>query len=147
MYLANGFLFVGSTSGDSQLVRLPDGFVEEPSNEGDGTGDMEVDQPTKSAKLDVVSSFTSLAPIVDFRVVEDEVQGQVRCIWFGCLLPYVSDHNRPFANQSYVVTCSGKNGDGSLRIVRHGVGLSELASLELEGVQRMWTLRRNTSSE
>lgn len=96
MYLANGFLFVGSTSGDSQLVRLPDGFVEEPSNEGDGTGDMEVDQSPKSAKLDVVSSFTSLAPIVDFRVVEDEVQGQVRCILSICLLAYVSDNQRAF---------------------------------------------------
>lgn len=38
------------------------------------------------------------------------------------------------------MTCSGAYKSGSLRIVRRGVGLTELASLELEGVQRMWSV-------
>lgn len=44
----------------------------------------------------------------------------------------------PCASQGYVVTCSGAYKSGSLRVVRSGVGLHELASLEVEGVQRVW---------
>jgi hypothetical protein len=43
--------------------------------------------------------------------------------------------------QSQVVTCSGAGKDGSLRVVRSGVGVDELASLALSGVKGMWSLR------
>lgn len=38
------------------------------------------------------------------------------------------------------MTCSGAYKTGSLRVVRRGVGLRELAALELEGVQRLWAI-------
>ena len=34
-----------------------------------------------------------------------------------------------------VVTCSGVYGDGSLRIVRNGIGMIEQATVELAGVR------------
>jgi len=37
--------------------------------------------------------------------------------------------------QGQVVTCSGSGKDGSLRVVRNGVGIHELASLPLPGVK------------
>jgi hypothetical protein len=39
--------------------------------------------------------------------------------------------------QGQLVTCSGMLGDGSLRVVRNGIGISETASLELPGGARV----------
>lgn len=41
-----------------------------------------------------------------------------------------------------VVTCSGAGVDGSLRIVRNGIGVVEQALVELPGIKGMWSLRR-----
>lgn len=40
-----------------------------------------------------------------------------------------------------VVTCSGVFRDGSLRVVRNGIGINELASIELQGIKGVWSLR------
>ena len=40
-----------------------------------------------------------------------------------------------------VVMCSGVMKDGSLRIVRNGIGMIEQASVELPGIKGMWNLR------
>ena len=37
--------------------------------------------------------------------------------------------------------CSGVMKDGSLRIVRNGIGMIEQASVELPGIKGMWNLR------
>ena len=41
-----------------------------------------------------------------------------------------------------VVTCSGAGVDGSLRIVRNGIGVIEQAAVELPGIKGVWSLRR-----
>ena len=41
-----------------------------------------------------------------------------------------------------VVTCSGGGLDGSLRIVRNGIGVVEQALVELPGIKGMWSLRK-----
>ena len=56
--------------------------------------------------LALVATFASLCPILDCCVVEAEGGGA-----------------------SHVVTCSGAYKGGSLRVVRQGVGLSELAKI------------------
>ncbi|KAL4855081.1 DNA damage-binding protein 1 [Chlorella vulgaris] len=103
-YLDSGVVFVGSSFGDSQLIRLhstppdpaqPDSFVE------------------------VIDSQANLGPIVDFAVVDLERQGQ-----------------------GQIVTCSGAGVDGSLRIVRNGIGVVEQALVELPGIKGMWSLRK-----
>ncbi|KAL4429821.1 hypothetical protein ABPG77_010938 [Micractinium sp. CCAP 211/92] len=103
-YLDSGVVFVGSSFGDSQLIRLhstppdpaqPDSFIE------------------------VVDSQPNLGPIVDFCVVDLERQGQ-----------------------GQIVTCSGAGADGSLRVVRNGIGVVEQALVELPGIKGMWSLRK-----
>ena len=68
--------------------------------------------------VEVLESFTNLGPIVDFSVVDLDRHGQ-----------------------GQVVTCSGVQRDGSLRVVRNGVGIHEQAAIELPGVKGCWSLR------
>ncbi len=37
--------------------------------------------------------------------------------------------------QGQLVTCSGVMGDGSLRVVRNGIGINEQATVELPGIK------------
>ncbi|KAI4468317.1 dna repair/rna processing cpsf family [Holotrichia oblita] len=61
--------------------------------------------------------FTNLAPILDMCVVDLERQGQ-----------------------GQLVTCSGSFKEGSLRIIRNGIGIQEHASIDLPGIKGMWAL-------
>lgn len=64
-----------------------------------------------------MESFTNLAPIMDMCVVDLERQGQ-----------------------GQLVTCSGAFKEGSLRIIRNGIGIQEHASIDLPGIKGMWAL-------
>lgn len=44
-------------------------------------------------------------------------------------------------SQKQIVTCSGAYGKGSLRVISSGIGLTEQAELEVEGVTGIWSLR------
>lgn len=59
----------------------------------------------KGSYVDVLERYVNLGPIVDFCVVDLERQGQ-----------------------GQVVTCSGAYKDGSLRVVRNGIGINEQVS-------------------
>lgn len=56
----------------------------------------------KGSYVEVIERYVNLGPIVDFCVVDLERQGQ-----------------------GQVVTCSGAYKDGSLRVVRNGIGINE----------------------
>ena len=99
-YLDNGYIFIGSCFGDSQLVKInPEASENEPA-------------------LEVVDEYLNLGPIVDFCVVDLERQGQ-----------------------GQVVTCSGAYKNGTLRIVRNGIGINKAASIQVPGIKQMWSLR------
>ena len=100
-YLDNGYVYIGSRLGDSQLVRL--------NSDAD---------PDTGSYITVVESFTNLGPIVDMVVVDLERQGQ-----------------------GQLVTCSGAFKEGSLRIIRNGIGIHELASIDLPSIKGMWPLK------
>jgi len=102
-YIDNGYVYIGSRLGDSQLIRL----------------NYDVDDSGNYVK--VVDSFPNLGPILDMIVVDLEKQGQ-----------------------GQLVTCSGAFKDGSLRIIRNGIGIHELASIDLNGVKGMWPLSVGT---
>ncbi|ESN93168.1 hypothetical protein HELRODRAFT_187538 [Helobdella robusta] len=72
--------------------------------------------------IQVLESFTNLGPIIDMCVVDLEKQ-----------------------NQGQMVTCSGVNKEGSLRVIRNGIGLHELASIDLSGIKGIFALRTGTS--
>jgi DNA damage-binding protein 1 len=76
--------------------------------------------PPLLLSLQVMDTFTNLGPIVDLCVVDLERQGQ-----------------------GQVVTCSGRGRDGTLRVVRNGIGINEQATVEIPGIKGMWSLRRN----
>ena len=63
--------------------------------------------------VEVLDTWTNLGPIIDLAVVDLERQGQ-----------------------GQVVTCSGKDHNSSLRIVRNGIGMIEQAAVELPGQSR-----------
>ncbi|KAF9437707.1 DNA damage-binding protein 1a [Entomortierella beljakovae] len=102
VYLDNDHAFVGSHLGDSQLVLL--------HTEADQNGEY----------LEVMETFTNIAPVTSFEVVDLEGQGQ-----------------------GQVVACSGGFKDGSLRIVRNGVGINDRAVLELPGIKNIWSLKES----
>ncbi|GAV76408.1 CPSF_A domain-containing protein/MMS1_N domain-containing protein [Cephalotus follicularis] len=102
-YLDNAVVYVGSSYGDSQLIKL------------------NLQPDAKGSYIEVLERYVNLGPIVDFCVVDLERQGQ-----------------------GQVVTCSGAYKDGSLRIIRNGIGINEQASVELQGIKGMWSLRSST---
>uniref|UniRef100_A0A2P2I8S4 DNA damage-binding protein 1 n=1 Tax=Hirondellea gigas TaxID=1518452 RepID=A0A2P2I8S4_9CRUS len=67
--------------------------------------------------LTTMQTFPNLGPIVDMNVVDLERQGQ-----------------------GQLITCSGAYKDGSLRIIRNGVGIQELACIMLSKIRGMWSL-------
>ncbi|XP_035782512.1 DNA damage-binding protein 1-like [Anopheles albimanus] len=66
----------------------------------------------------LMETFTNLAPILDMCVVDLERQGQ-----------------------GQMITCSGSFKEGSLRIIRNGIGIQEHACIDLPGIKGMWPLR------
>ncbi|KAI7946654.1 hypothetical protein MJO29_011181 [Puccinia striiformis f. sp. tritici] len=106
VYIPQGFVFLASHYGDSQLLKLA--FPLTSSDSGQ----------TDSSPPEVITTFSNLAPISDFCITEDR---------------------KSMVNQ--IVTCSGAYRDGSLRVIKHGIGLSDSGSLELGGVQRLWALK------
>lgn len=121
--LPNNRLYVASHSGDAQVFELDALSASSKRNATPMEVDNEPSTAETSAHLKLVQRQTNLAPIVDFVVVENE---------FG---------------QSHMVACSGCNADGSLRIISHGVGLTELASFDLENIQRVWALKGQTCGD
>ncbi|WKY04589.1 hypothetical protein Q1695_005528 [Nippostrongylus brasiliensis] len=99
VYLDNGVLFVGSRFGDSQLVRL----TSQPNAEN-------------NSFVQILQTFTNLAPIRDIAVMECDGQNQI-------------------------ITCSGAFKEGSLRIIRNGIGIDEAASVDIPGVKGIFTLK------
>lgn len=108
---------LGQTSQASALSYLDNGVVYVGSCFGDSQLVQLLTEVEDGSFVKEIERFSSLGPIVDFVVVDLERQGQ-----------------------GQVVTCSGAFKDGSLRIVRNGIGINEQASLTLPGIKGMWAL-------
>ena len=67
--------------------------------------------------------YPSLSPITDFCVMDLDRQGQ-----------------------GQIVACCGAFQEGSLRVVRSGIGINEQAQIELPGIKGMWGLRPSFGS-
>ncbi|XP_018018027.1 DNA damage-binding protein 1 [Hyalella azteca] len=73
--------------------------------------------PVTKSFLTTMQTFPNLGPIAHMTVVDLERQGQ-----------------------GQLITCSGAFKEGSLRIIRNGVGIQELACIELPKIRGMWGL-------
>ncbi|RMZ82414.1 hypothetical protein DV737_g2117, partial [Chaetothyriales sp. CBS 132003] len=104
VYLDAGCVFVGSFSGDSQLVRIVE------------------------AGVVVLQTLPNIAPILDFAVMDLGRGGGAA----------VSDFS---SAQARIVAACGAWQDGSIRSVRSGVGIDEIAFLtELANISDLWAL-------
>ncbi|XP_055682450.1 DNA damage-binding protein 1 [Lutzomyia longipalpis] len=65
-----------------------------------------------------METFTNLGPIADICIVDLERQGQ-----------------------GQMITCSGSFKEGSLRIIRNGIGIQEHACIDLPGIKGLWALK------
>nr|POF11929.1 dna damage-binding protein 1 [Quercus suber] len=110
---------LGETSIASTILYLDNAFVYIGSSYGDSQLNLQPD--AKGSYVEVLERYVNLGPIVDFCVVDLERQGQ-----------------------GQVATCSAAYKDGSLHIVRNGIGINEQASVELQGIKGMWSLRSST---
>ena len=106
-YLGDGYVYIGSIFGDSQLVRL------------------HTDRDEQGSNVEVLATHTNIGPIRDMCLVDNDRQG----------------------GQRQLVTCSGAYKDGSLRVIRSGIGLQEQASLEVPGIKALWSLRTHEDAE
>ena len=73
---------------------------------------LNVEPDENGSYVTIVDTFTNLGPIMDMVVVDLERQGQ-----------------------GQLVTCSGAYKEGSLRIIRNGIGIHELASIDLPSIK------------
>lgn len=103
-YLDNGVVYLGSKTGDSQLLKL-------------STNDK------SESQIEILDHYTNIGPISDCAVVDLERHGQCQ-----------------------LVTCSGAFKDGTLRIIRNGVGIQEQANVDLPGIKGLWSLKPNSSA-
>lgn len=147
-YLGDGLTFVGSTLGDSQLVQIHEEPIrhseggastsaaaaaaavaadDDPSvaNTEDATA-QDMEWMVDSTYLTVVEEYTHLGPIVDFDLV-----------------PTAPGLASSSLQPSQVVTASGTSRAGSIRLIRNGIGMNEYASVEMPGIQAMWSVRAN----
>lgn len=76
-------------------------------------------EPDKEGSLvQVCETYTNLGPILDMCLVDLEKQGQ-----------------------GQLVTCSGHYKDGSLRIIRNGIGINERSFMDLPDIKGVWSLK------
>ena len=157
-YLGDGLTFVGSTLGDSQLVQIHEEPIRNTNNPDGSGGGVNVnasatsgadDEPSvantedatatdmewmvDSTYLTVVEEYTHLGPIVDFDLVPTAP---------GLAASSATASNQP----SQVVTASGTSRAGSIRLIRNGIGMNEYASVEMPGIQAMWSVRDTYAS-
>lgn len=78
-----------------------------------------IDIPNENGSyVNILETYTNLGPILDMLVVDIEKQGQ-----------------------GQLITCSGGHKNGTLRIIRSGIGIHENANIELPGVKSiLWNL-------
>ncbi|NXL67399.1 DDB1 protein, partial [Chordeiles acutipennis] len=107
------------------LTYLDNGVVFVGSRLGDSQlVKLNVDSNEQGSYVVAMETFTNLGPIVDMCVVDLERQGQ-----------------------GQLVTCSGAFKEGSLRIIRNGIGIHEHASIDLPGIKGLWPLRSDCHRE
>lgn len=136
-YLDKGIVYISSRFGDSQLIKiLPDKIMSTEAGSGSNN------------HVQVLDVHTNIGPIVDMVVVNHDTKSTESSTTGDCNSLVEVDSNVTGASaQSQVVTCSGAYKDGSIRIIKSGIGFQEQAELEIPGIKGMWSLiSSNTTS-
>lgn len=94
---------------------------------GSHFGDSQFVEPATEVGQEVstIQTLPNLAPAIDFCIVDLEKEGQ-----------------------GQIVACSGAYADGSLRIIRNGIGIEEFGALDgLNQVNGVWALKPSFDAE
>ncbi|KAJ2604366.1 DNA damage-binding protein 1a [Coemansia sp. RSA 1804] len=154
-----------SNSGDQAAEQLSQGILDPldplaPASHGDsfdpleqplGAGSVEVAESTPNTFLEPLEVFQNLAPVVDLDVVGiNERSSNVNA---SSSTHNTDDSTRKQKSQAEttsavdggsnygsVVTCSGEQNRPSLRAVRNGVGIQQLAGINIAGLVGAWSL-------
>ncbi|CAM0881522.1 unnamed protein product [Alopecurus aequalis] len=111
--------YMGETSIASTISYLDSGLVYIGSKFGDSQLIKLNNQADASGSfVEILEQYMNIGPIVDFCVVDLERQGQ-----------------------GQVITCSGAQKDGSIRTIRNGIVITNQASVKLQGIKGLWSLK------
>eukprot|EP00833_Pecoramyces_ruminatium_P010341 jgi/Orpsp1_1/1184373/evm.model.c7180000089255.1 len=116
--------YLGDTTVPSCISYIDCGYVFIGSNFGDSKLIKLQTEKIGNNFFSTVDEMLNLSPIVDFCVVDIDRHGQ---------------------NQ--LVLCSGGYKDGSLRIIKVGVGINEIAKLAIEGLKEIFQIRESFNSK
>jgi len=108
--------YLGITSIASTISYLDNSYVYVGSHLGDSQL-VQIVTSTEGRNLNIVDSYLNVGPIMDFVVVDFDQRGQ-----------------------GQVVTCSGGFKDGAVHVIRNGIGISDISSSEIPGIQNLWSL-------
>ncbi|XP_077558107.1 DNA damage-binding protein 1-like [Haemaphysalis longicornis] len=109
--------FLGEITIPECLCYLDNGVVYVGSRLGDSQLiKLDSQRNDQGSHVELMEAFTNLGPIVDMCLVDSEGQAQL-------------------------VTCSGTSKEGSLRVIRNGIGIHEHATIDLPGIKGIWPLR------
>jgi DNA damage-binding protein 1 len=113
------FDYVGSVSIPETLTYLDNGVFFVGSAFGDSQLIKLLPAPNENGSyVQVLDTYLNIGPVIDMCVVESDRQGQCQ-----------------------LVTCSGAFKDGSVRVIRSGIGIHEQASVEIPGIKGLWSVR------
>lgn len=130
-YCGDGMVFVGSHFGDSKLVRL---IADGQADIDDMDHDHEVDSSKDSGLVRTLSTIEGLAPITDMCLLESCVDKQLQ--------PALQQQQ-----QQTLVTCCGAYASGSLKIVRSGIGIAPFATMDMDQLGGVWSLKSHSNTE
>uniref|UniRef100_A0A1I7T0L8 DNA damage-binding protein 1 n=1 Tax=Caenorhabditis tropicalis TaxID=1561998 RepID=A0A1I7T0L8_9PELO len=114
--------YLGETSIADSVNYIDNGVVFIGSRLGDSQLIRLMNVPNGESYIVVLETYSNIGPIRDMIMVESDGQPQL-------------------------VTCSGAEKDGSLRVIRNGIGIDELASVDLAGVVGIFPIRLNSTSD
>ncbi|ORX70399.1 hypothetical protein BCR32DRAFT_297364 [Anaeromyces robustus] len=115
---------IGMTTVPSCISYIDCGYVFIGSHFGDSKLIKLQTEKVGNNYFSVVDEMLNLSPIVDFCVVDIDKHGQ-----------------------SQLVLCSGGYNDGTLRIIKIGVGINEIAKLAIEGLKGIFQLTTSYNSK
>ncbi|PIC34544.1 hypothetical protein B9Z55_014161 [Caenorhabditis nigoni] len=114
--------YLGETSVADSVNYVDNGVVFVGSRLGDSQLIRLMTAPNGGSYSVVLETYTNTGPIRDMVLVESDGQPQL-------------------------VTCSGADKDGSLRVIRNGIGIEELASVDLAKVVGMFPIRLRSTTD
>ena len=107
------FEFLGETVIVDNMTYIDNGVVFIGSKLGDSQLIKLTEHPNENGSfVQTLETYTNLGPILDMLIVDIEKQGQ-----------------------GQLITCSGGHKNGSLRIIRNGIGIHESANVDLPGIK------------